>query len=205
MIEIIKKYFIFIIIIILVILLFISRNSTPTVIEHTVTKTDTLWKKRDTVYIKVPKIIKTIEPGDTIFNTVYLPDSNYQALLSQYKKLLILYLEKNVIVDTLKIREFGYISITDTVTKNLISSRRYDQHIKLPEITQDVVQHRNQLYIGGGLQGNFITSVDQLNLGLMLKNKKDQLYGVSIGMNTNGQLQYGISSYWKISFRRNDR
>ena len=57
------------------------------------------------------------------------------------------------------------------------------------------------MYIGGGLQGNQYNIINSINGGLLYKNKKDQIYGLSVGINTNGQIVYGISSYWKIKFK----
>ena len=136
-----------------------------------------------------------------IIESKYLPDSNYATLYKQYQDLLVLYFQRNVLKDTLRIDSLGSVYVTDTVSKNLISGRLYNYTIKYPKITETVIvpaKPRNQLYIGGSLQGNLINPVNQINAGVMLKNKKDQLYGISAGINMNGQLQLGISSYWKI-------
>jgi hypothetical protein len=36
---------------------------------------------------------------------------------------------------------------------------------------------------------------------LLYKNKKDQIFGASLGINTNGSVVYGVSSYWKIKLK----
>ena len=57
------------------------------------------------------------------------------------------------------------------------------------------------MYIGGGLQGNQYNIINSINGGILYKNKKDQIYGLSVGINTNGQEVYGVSSYWKIKLK----
>jgi hypothetical protein len=43
-----------------------------------------------------------------------------------------------------------------------------------------------------------MTGTTELNLGLLLKNKKDQIYNIYGGVDTRGDYQIGVQSYWKI-------
>ena len=52
--------------------------------------------------------------------------------------------------------------------------------------------------VGGMIGGNREQIVNQINAGLLLKTKKDQIFGVNAGINTQGQVVYGLQSYWKI-------
>lgn len=200
MIELIKKYFLFAIIGILLVLLLIGRCSRPKPpAPEIIIKRDTVWIKKDSIIFTKPLVIKVA--GKSTIDTSFIPNPNYGKLLTQYNNLLLLYFQKNVTADTLKLGKYGTVSVLDTVTKNLISGRTYDYKLIFPEVKETQIipaKLRNQLYIGGGLQGNIAHPVSQFNAGLMLKTKKEQLYGVFAGMDYNGQVNYGIQSYWKI-------
>jgi len=194
----VEKNFLAIIILLLVLVLLANRcdhsGVKPTIVI------DTVYVHHDSIVTSKPQLVKVIStPIEKIITNIqYKPDTNYQALLKQYNALLTLYFNKNIQKDTLKLNKLGYISVTDTVYNNLITGRVYDYHITYPEITKSITLHNNQLYIGGGLQGNPASLINQINVGLLLKNKKDQVFGASIGLNQNGAIQYGINSYWKI-------
>jgi hypothetical protein len=199
----IKQNFLFLIIGLLVILLIISRCNQPkpepqkpTIHIDTVlvTHTDTVPGKPQIVYTK-PEIIPP----------TFIPDTDCIKLRKQYIDLLDLYFRKNVYEDTLKVDSIGFVYVKDTVARNSIKDRTFSYNLKYPIITKTITlppPSRNQLYIGGSLQGNITNPISQINAGVLLKNKKDQIYGAYAGMNMNGQLQLGISSYWKISFRK---
>lgn len=168
---------------------------------------DTVWVAKTGSATTTPQLINSIPyPVDRLTKEVqYLPDTNYQKLVVQYQNLLQLYLTKNIQKDSLKIDSIGYVSVTDTVTKNLIANRKFSYNLKYPVITNTITlppKPRNQLYIGGGIQGNQTSLVNQFNAGLLWKNKKDQIFGVYSGINTDVKLQFGVQSYWKINLRR---
>jgi hypothetical protein len=54
------------------------------------------------------------------------------------------------------------------------------------------------LFFGGGVQGNQTLGVTGANLGILYKSKKDKIVGFNVGSTIGSQLNYGISSYWKI-------
>lgn len=202
MIEIIKKYFLFGIIVVLVILLFISRCSHPNPKPDIVIKRDTVWIVKEGSGTSVPRVVDSIPyPVDKLIKeTKYVPDTNYPKLLKQYKELVSLYLRTVVLKDTVKLDTVANVYITDYVSENKIFDRKYTYDFKYPFVKETITKTvaRNQLYIGGALQGNFTNPISQISAGLMLKNKKDQLFGAYAGMDMNGQLQLGVQSYWKI-------
>ena len=72
------------------------------------------------------------------------------------------------------------------------------KYIKVPE------EPKRQLYVGGGLDGTYINKTPMINAakaGLLYKNKKDQIYGATVGVSINGYLVYGLQSYWKIKLK----
>ena len=190
-------------ILILAVIIVLQRsNSSPDIIEKPIVIRDTVWQKKDSVIYTSPKVVQTIPVK--IVSEKYLPDPNYDKLVLQYQELVKLHLSKNVQKDSVQIDSIGFIKVTDTVQNNVVQNRKWEYNIKYPIIKETVIQPSkrvNQLYIGGGLQGNQYNIINSVNGGILYKNKKDQIYGLSVGINTNGQAVYGVSSYWKIKFK----
>ena len=190
-------------ILILAVIIILQRiNSSPDIIEKPIILRDTIWQKKDSVIYTSPKVIQTIPIK--VISEKYLPDPNYEKLVLQYQELVKLHLAKNIQKDSVKIDSIGFVKVTDTVQNNIVQNRKWEYNIKYPIIKETIIEPPkkiNQLYIGGGLQGNQYNIINSINGGILYKNKKDQLYGLSIGVNTNGQVVYGLSSYWKIKFK----
>ena len=190
-------------ILILAVIIVLQRsNSSPDIIEKPIVIRDTIWQKKDSVIYTSPKVVQTIPIK--IISEKYLPDPNYDKLLLQYQELVKLHLAKNIQKDSVKIDSIGFVKVIDTVQNNIVQNRKWEYNIKYPIIKETVIQPSkkvNQLYIGGGLQGNQYNIINSINGGILYKNKKDQIYGLSVGINTNGQVVYGVSSYWKIKFK----
>ena len=190
-------------ILILAVIIVLQRsNSSPDIIEKSIVIRDTVWQKKDSVIYTSPKVVQTIPLK--IISEKYLPDPNYDKLVLQYQELVKLHLAKNIQKDSVQIDSIGFVKVTDTVQNNIVQNRKWEYNIKYPIIKETIIEPPkkiNQLYIGGGLQGNQYNIINSINGGILYKNKKDQLYGLSIGVNTNGQVVYGVSSYWKIKFK----
>ena len=190
-------------ILILAVIIVLQRsNSSPDIIEKPIVIRDTIWQKKDSVIYTSPKVVQTIPLK--IISEKYLPDPNYDKLLLQYQELVKLHLSKNVQKDSVKIDSIGFVKVIDTVQNNIVQNRKWEYNIKYPIIKETIIQPSkkvNQLYIGGGLQGNQYNIINSINGGILYKNKKDQIYELSVGINTNGQVVYGVSSYWKIKFK----
>ena len=190
-------------ILILAVIIVLQRsNSSPDIIEKPIVVRDTVWQKKDSVIYTSPKVVQTIPVK--IISEKYLPDPNYDKLVLQYQELVKLHLAKNIQKDSVKIDSIGFVKVIDTVQNNIVQNRKWEYNIKYPIIKETIIEPPkkiNQLYIGGGLQGNQYNIINSINGGILYKNKKDQLYGLSVGVNTNGQIVYGVSSYWKIKFK----
>lgn len=190
-------------ILILAVIIVLQRsNFSPDIIEKSIVIRDTVWQKKDSVIYTSPKVVQTIPLK--IISEKYLPDPNYDKLVLQYQELVKLHLAKNIQKDSVQIDSIGFVRVTDTVQNNIVQNRKWEYNIKYPIIKETIIEPSkkiNQLYIGGGLQGNQYNIINSINGGILYKNKKDQLYGLSIGVNTNGQVVYGLSSYWKIKFK----
>jgi hypothetical protein len=173
----------------------------PTIIR------DTTWVIKDCTINTKPQLIKTIPVNvhhDTVINH-YLPDTNYDRLLAQYQDVVGRFLATNLYSDSVRIDTIGYVKVTDTISQNQLLKRGYRINVKYPIITETIIKPAprvNQLYVGGGVEGNKTNLVNQIGAGLLFKNKKDQIFGVHGAVNASGQPQIGVSSFWKITFKK---
>lgn len=166
--------------------------------------------KVDTVinYVKVhdtvpgkPKLIKIIDK-DTIFypKIEYLPHPDYDILVDQYERLAAKHFVTKVFETKFPIK-YGFARVIDTVAENKVVGNDLILDIEVPEriikVTQPAPPTR-QYYVGtiGTLtREDFLNSV---SVGGLYKDKKDRIFGASIGINESGKIQYGVSSYIKI-------
>jgi hypothetical protein len=132
---------------------------------------DTLISGRDTLYIKVD----TAAILNDYFATRYYEDSTKT--------------------------KYGTVFVKDSVRTNRIVSRVWSANFRLPIVTiKEIVKPKTQLYIGGTLLGNKTSLLYGAGPSLILKNKKDQMYGVGVMYTAGGQIYYNGSLYFKISF-----
>jgi len=196
----IKKNYLYLIIGVLLLVILLQRCTSGEPIKPVppTVKIDTVWVKHDSLIYSKPKIVTVIKGVPQI---QYVPDTSYAKLVVQYKDLVDLYTAQNIFSDTLKIDSIGYVNVKDTITENIIKGRSYNYKLKYPVVTKTItlqVPPKTQVYIGGGLQGNQYNIINQFSAGLLLKTKKDKIYGLSAGISTDGKIQYGLQSYWKI-------
>ena len=166
---------------------------------------DTVWVHKDSTITTKPQMIGTVTVPIDRWNTEYLPDTNYTRLLAQYMDVTNKFLASNMHSDSLKIDSIGYVHVKDTVSRNLITSRSYTYNLKYPIIKETITipePKKTQVYIGGGFEGDESELVSDVSVGLLLKNKKDQIFGASVGYSMYSGIQFGISSYWKIKLRK---
>jgi hypothetical protein len=205
--EFIKKHFMNIVVLIVLLIVFLQTCKKQTVqVDGPKIIRDTTWIIKDSTIYSKPQVVKTEAYGIPIdrWNTEYLPDSNYSKLVVQYEAVVRELLAKNISVDSVKIDSIGYVHVTDTVTKNLITGRSTHYNLKYPIVKETLIvpeKKRNQLYVGGLLQGARSNPVDGISTGALFKTKKDQIYGATAGINSRGQVQYGVQIYWKIKLK----
>lgn len=176
-------------------------------VADTVHVHDTTWLVRDSIVYKKMVVIETIHDVDTL-PPQYIPDTNYPKLKAQYETLVALFLSKNIYRDTVMIDSIGYVTITDTVQHNLLNNRSFTYSYKIPEVTETITiikpeVKKTELYIGGGINTFKVFVPFSLETGLMLKTRRDHLYGLKIGSDIKGQVFYGFQSYWKIGKKNN--
>lgn len=196
----IKDNFLSLIILLLVFILFFSRGK-----ETIVTKTlkDTVWVYKDSIIYTKPQVIKTVSVLYKDRPKEYLPDTNYASLVLQYNKLVDKFLDSNIYQDSIKIDSIGHVYVQDTVSNNLLKGRSYSYSLKYPIInTYTPTPPKNQLYYGGQISGNPIEIINNIQLGVLLKTKKDRIVGINAGINSQGTITYGVSSYWKFKLKK---
>lgn len=202
-----SKYAIILLVVIAIILLgrlgcnnglgFFDKPKADTVVVR-----DTTWQVHDSLIIKKVPVKETIYDIDTL-PPQYIADTNYPRLKAQYDELVKLFLSKNIYADTVKLDTLGYVAIADTVQENKLQNRGVHYNYKIPTITEKVTitkqaPKKNQLYIGAGVNTSKALMPQSVEAGLILKTKRDQIYGVKAGSDINGQISYGFQTYWKI-------
>ena len=170
--------------------------------NDTITVHDTTWQIHDSIRIKkVPVPYKVIV--EIASKPKMLPDTNYARLKEQYVALLQLYLNKLVYKDTIKVGEYGYIAVLDTVKENKIAYRRTRDNFNIPIVkeTKTITKYAppvRQLYVGGGVMVNNTIGIRGAEAGLLYKTKKDDIYNIKAGVDINGNVMYGLNYFYKL-------
>lgn len=195
------------IILVLVFIILLQRACTPKCPEVPASepgvKVDTVYK--DIVKTETKKV--TVYKKDTqyIREPWMVPDTNYAVLKKQYEDLVNRYAVKNIYRDTIYIDSIGMVILTDTVRKNMLAERMYNHKYKIPTITVTKtipLPPKRQVFIGGAIGATYPVAISNVQAGMLFKDKKDRVFGLSVGLDTRGVMTYSLSSYWKISFKR---
>lgn len=192
-------------IIILILLAILMFKSGDKVISDPKPKTDTVYVEkivRDTIK---GKTIKLKGKTDTIWlkDPNYIPKADYSSLLNQYEKLGNSFFERNYFSTKYVIESYGYVIVEDSVVKNNIFYSKLTSQLTIPEKTITIVEtlpSKRQVYAGLVLTGNQKEILNAANFSILFKDKKDRLFGSTIGITTQGP-QFGIQSYLKIKFK----
>lgn len=202
-----------IIFILLLVIFFIStcrKTSCPPDVQYinktksdTIYKTDTVYKKYTTQITSKPQIVETITPDQLNweeFDTTGMAEYVMRGCQ-----------DINISKDTLKLADIGNVKIIDTLQYNKIIGRRFIPDYKIPTITNTVhitdsifvvEKKRTQWYLGGGLSGDKLDPFKRVELGILIKNKRDGIFGVKTSLDFNGNIDYGIVKYWKIKLKK---
>lgn len=155
------------------------------VVEHTQIK----YKKGQDIYHETI-VEKNVEVP------VYIKADSERIIKEYHSK--VLYKDRLVLNDGL-----GIVEITDTISRNKIIGRKWNAQINERTITDTKIVKelpKNQVYIGAqGVVGNNVVMVGPQ---ITLKTKKDNLYGVNLFLDANGNKYYGASVGWKIRLKK---
>ena len=174
-------------------LLTVQRSCTPTSPSDDViitTKTETRFDTiHDSITAYVPKWkTKIITDTDTLLLNVPV---DTQAILKDY-------FSTYLYVDTIQ-RDSLFMILTDNISQNTIKSRKVEYKLIIPTttITNDIITLKNKFYIGGGVLGNK-QGINYIGGEFTFINKKDQLYGLNLGINGELKPVIGFKTGWKI-------
>jgi len=191
------QWFSVFIILVLVILLVLQRSCTkPSINDHPiiVTTIDTLLVPGKDSIVYKPKPYKVIYR-----DTIEIPSKvDTSAILKDY-------FAKVSYNDTIKVGEYGYILLQDTITENRIASRQKIDKFSIPVITTTTTitnppLKTTQLYIGPEIAGNATYPINYFGGNIVLKTKQDQMYNAGIGISNGGTI-FKIGMAWKIKIK----
>ena len=156
----------------------------------------------DTVYSH-PKLIKQLPSNIPL---EYLPDTNYLALKKQYEKLVNEHLSQNIYKDEVNLDTLGDIVIRDTTQFNKLTKRSYEFNLRIPKRIDSIfinkeAPQKHQLYLGVGVVT--VPTITSLGIrgSILYKDKKDNTFSPSVTLITNGDIIYGIDTYFKIKLK----
>jgi len=132
---------------------------------------------------------------DTFWQKEHPADTNCAKLLEQYIALGNEHYDTNIYVTPFPIK-YGSVTVTDTVYANKIlhTSVSYDLNIPETTIIKTILpEKKNEYFITSSVE-----TFPSASIGLMMKNKKDNMYGLKIGTDFKGHTFYGINTMWKI-------
>ncbi|MEI6186881.1 MAG: hypothetical protein WCP46_00065 [Alphaproteobacteria bacterium] len=135
----------------------------------------------------------------------YIADTSYEGLLAQYDALGDKYFSRNVYKTPFKLGVYGDATVIDTIVANKIMGNNISYNIKIPIVTNTITikepyKPKNQVYFGGGINGNQSSLINSVEMGFLYKNKKDQIFGIKAQQSFTYGLSFGVNSYWKIKF-----
>ncbi len=163
---------------------------------------DTTWKRYDSLIVKKVPVLKEIVV-EVASKPEMLPDTNYATLKRQYMALLQLYLNKVVYSDTIRVGNYGYISVLDTVKENKIASRKIKENYNIPEIkeTKTITRYlppSRSLFVGGGINTSNSIGIRGIEAGILYKTKKESIFNIKAQVDLDGKPMYGFGYYTKI-------
>ena len=193
------KNFQSLIIIGLIIVIFLLREcrgeKSPTPTEPvTIVKIET---KYDTIVETVPTYIpkyKTKVKIKTVHDTIRIHDTTPVDTAAILKDYFTTY----AYTDTLKKDSVTFV-INDTISQNKILSRGIKYNLIYPTttITTEREVNKRELYIGFGLGGDR-QQLSYIGSELLLRNKKDKIYGIGLGINNNFKPVLTFKMNWKV-------
>ena len=163
---------------------------------------DTTWKRYDSLIVKKVPVLKEIVV-EVASKPEMLPDTNYATLKRQYMALLQLYLNKVVYSDTIRVGNYGYISVLDTVNENKLASRKIRENYNIPEVkeTKTITRYlppSRSLFVGGGINTSNSIGIRGIEAGILYKTKKESIFNIKAQVDLDGKPMYGFGYYTKI-------
>ena len=154
------------------------------------TKYDTIV---ETVETYIPEY-RTKVKWKTVHDTIEVHDT----IPTDTASILKDYFETYAYTDTLKTDSVTFV-INDTISQNKILSRGINYSLVYPTtiISTEREVNKRELYIGFGLGGDK-QQLSFVGSELMLRNKKERIYGVGLGINNSFQPILTFKMNWKV-------
>ena len=164
----------------------------PATIVKIETKYDTIV---ETVETYIPEY-RTKVKWKTVHDTIEVHDT----IPTDTASILKDYFETYAYTDTLKTDSVTFV-INDTISQNKILSRGINYSLVYPTtiISTEREVNKRELYIGFGLGGDK-QQLSFVGSELMLRNKKERIYGVGLGINNSFEPILTFKMSWKIKF-----
>lgn len=164
-------------------------------------KYEVVDRKSDTTYITRDSII--YKKGDKIRVEVEVPV--YIPSIVDTQLILRDYFAKRFYTDTIDLGQNSFVILKDTISQNKIIGREFKSSITERIIKDTILLQqlpKRQVFVG--LQGGFDKTniVNYGGLSVLLKDKKDKIYGLGLGINSNKQPTIMGSVYWKIKLKK---
>ena len=192
-----------VIIVVLLIIIFFLRECQGNQVNSTLTEGETIVKI-ETKYDTIVNTIETYVPEyrtevkwktRTIHDTIEVHDTipiDTLSILEDYFKVY-------AYTDTLAKDSVTFI-INDTISQNKILARGIEYSLVYPTtiISKESAVNKRELYIGLGLGGDK-QQISYIGSELMLRNKKKQIYGIGLGINSSFEPILTFKMGWKVS------
>lgn len=195
--------------VIVALLIFIIFNTCAKEIKHTDNTSDTTIINNYTVYkidtIYQPTIKETVPYEYNTSYVEYREDTSVKALLEEIKKYREELLAKNKYSDTVRVDSLGTAIIDETIQQNKIAERKIKYNLTIPEkiitLTNNIYPPaKNKWFVGAGVGGNKYSLVNDINGGLSLLGKNEQLYELKYRVDFKGNQYFELNTFWKIHF-----
>ena len=161
------------------------------VVDH---RRDTTYITRDSIVYKKGKDIKV-----EVKVPVYVPANvDTQEILKDY-------FSRRFYIDTLDLGQKSFVIVKDTITENKILSRVFESSITERIINDTlflVEPPKRQMFVGFQMGFDKKDIINYGGLSLLYKDKKDKIFGLGLGINSNGQPTIMGNMNWKIQLKK---
>lgn len=163
---------------------------------------DTTWRIHDSIIVKKVPVMKEIIV-EVASKPEMLPDTNYDNLKRQYMALLQLYMNKVIYSDTIRVGNYGYITVLDSIQNNKLTSRKTRENYQIPEIkeTKTITRYlppSRSVFVGGGINTSNSIGIRGIEAGILYKTKKESIFNIKAQVDLDGKPMYGFGYYHKI-------
>jgi hypothetical protein len=172
----------------------IKRDSVITYITH------------DSTIREKPIVTNTVVPTKQTIIEKYYYDTTSKDLKEKYLELAKKFETLKTFDQTIPIDTIGYVNIKDTVSQNDIKGRSVNYNIKEKQvfIKETIIKQaepKRQLYYGGELGASNL-GLNSAAVGLIYKDRRDNAYKISGGINFNLQPQITVGYYKPIKLKK---